>query len=70
MYLPPNYEETINEGKLKEILVYNGLASWNLKQGLIFILFTRVTVKFSWNTSNIIKKLFLDLQRRVKKTQV
>lgn len=33
MFVPPNYEELKNEGKLKTILLYNGLGPWNVKQG-------------------------------------
>jgi hypothetical protein len=33
MFVPPNYEEFKNEGKLKTILLYNGLGPWNVKQG-------------------------------------
>lgn len=37
MFLPPNYEEIINEGKLKTILLYNGLGPWNnVKKGKIY----------------------------------
>lgn len=34
MFVPPNYEETKNEGRLKTILLYNGLGPWNVKQGI------------------------------------
>lgn len=33
MFVPSNYEEIKNEGRLKTILVYNGLGPWNVKQG-------------------------------------
>lgn len=33
MFVPPNYEEIRNEGRLKTILLYNGLGPWNVKQG-------------------------------------
>jgi glycoprotein 3-alpha-L-fucosyltransferase len=33
MFVPPNYEEIKNEGRLKTILLYNGLGPWNVKQG-------------------------------------
>jgi hypothetical protein len=33
MYVPPNYEEIKNEGRVKTILLYNGLGPWNVKQG-------------------------------------
>lgn len=33
MFVPPNYEEIKNEGKVKTILLYNGLGPWNVKQG-------------------------------------
>jgi hypothetical protein len=33
MYVPPNYEEIKNEGRMKTILLYNGLGPWNVKQG-------------------------------------
>lgn len=36
MFVPPNYEELKNEGKLKTILLYNGLGPWNVKQGKNF----------------------------------
>lgn len=39
MFVPPNYEEIKNEGRLKTILLYNGLGPWNVKQGEYFLLF-------------------------------
>lgn len=33
MFVPPNYEEIKNEGRMKTILLYNGLGPWNVKQG-------------------------------------
>ncbi|XP_065361610.1 glycoprotein 3-alpha-L-fucosyltransferase A [Calliphora vicina] len=33
MYVPPNYEEIKTSGKLKTILLYNGLGPWNVKAG-------------------------------------
>lgn len=33
MFVPPNYEEIKDEGRLKTILLYNGLGPWNVKQG-------------------------------------
>ncbi|KAL7034447.1 hypothetical protein ACKWTF_007968 [Chironomus riparius] len=34
MFIPPNYEEIRNSGRLKTILLYNGLGPWNnIKQG-------------------------------------
>uniref|UniRef100_A0A1A9WE13 Fucosyltransferase n=1 Tax=Glossina brevipalpis TaxID=37001 RepID=A0A1A9WE13_9MUSC len=33
MYVPSNYEKIKASGKLKTILLYNGLGSWNIKQG-------------------------------------
>lgn len=33
MYVPPNYEEIKASGKLKTILLYNGLGPWNVKAG-------------------------------------
>lgn len=33
MFVPPNYEEIKNEGRLKTILLYNGLGPWSVKQG-------------------------------------
>ncbi|XP_037937610.1 glycoprotein 3-alpha-L-fucosyltransferase A [Teleopsis dalmanni] len=33
MFVPPNYEEFRQSGKLKSILLYNGLGPWNVKQG-------------------------------------
>lgn len=35
MFVPPNYEEIKNEGRLKTILLYNGLGPWNVKQGKV-----------------------------------
>lgn len=35
MFVPNNYEEIKNEGKVKTILLYNGLGPWNVKQGKI-----------------------------------
>lgn len=34
MFVPPNYDEIKNEGRMKTILLYNGLGPWNVKQGL------------------------------------
>ncbi|XP_058984902.1 glycoprotein 3-alpha-L-fucosyltransferase A [Musca domestica] len=33
MYVPTNYEEIKSSGKLKTILLYNGLGPWNVKAG-------------------------------------
>lgn len=33
MFVPPNYEEILELGKLKTILVYNGLGQWNIGAG-------------------------------------
>lgn len=33
MFVPPNYEEIQESGKLKTILLYNGLGPWNVKEG-------------------------------------
>lgn len=33
MFVPPNYEEIKQRGKLKTILLYNGLIAWNVVQG-------------------------------------
>lgn len=33
MFVPPNYEAIRESGKLKTILLYNGLGPWNIKQG-------------------------------------
>lgn len=33
MYLPPNYEEILDSGKMKTILLYNGLGPWDAKKG-------------------------------------
>lgn len=34
MFIPPNYEDIKNSGRLKKILLYNGLGPWNnIKQG-------------------------------------
>ncbi|XP_058058186.1 glycoprotein 3-alpha-L-fucosyltransferase A [Anopheles bellator] len=33
MFVPPNYETIKRKGKLKTILVYNGLSPWNVKAG-------------------------------------
>lgn len=33
MFVPPNYEEIKQQGKLKTILLYNGLGPWNVRQG-------------------------------------
>ena len=33
MFIPPNYENVKDEGRLKTILLYNGLGPWNVKQG-------------------------------------
>ena len=34
MFKPPNYEEIKASGKLKTILLYNGLGPWNVKAGI------------------------------------
>lgn len=33
MFVPPNYDEIVESGKMKTILLYNGLGPWNLKEG-------------------------------------
>lgn len=33
MFVPPNYDQIRKSGKHKTILLYNGLAPWNIKQG-------------------------------------
>lgn len=33
MFVPPNYEETLESRKHKTILLYNGLGPWNVKPG-------------------------------------
>ena len=33
MYVPPNYEKVRASGRMKIILLYNGLGPWNVKQG-------------------------------------
>lgn len=33
MFVPPDYEDIKLEGRLKTILLYNGLGPWNVKQG-------------------------------------
>lgn len=33
MFVPHNYEEIKESGKLKTILLYNGLGPWNVKNG-------------------------------------
>lgn len=33
MFVPPNYEAIKRKGKLKTILLYNGLGPWNVKAG-------------------------------------
>lgn len=33
MFVPPRYEEIRKSGKLKTILLYNGLGPWNVKPG-------------------------------------
>lgn len=33
MYVPPNYEEIQETGKVKTIYVANGLGTWNVKRG-------------------------------------
>lgn len=33
MFVPPNYDDVLESGKLKTILLYNGLGPWNLKEG-------------------------------------
>jgi glycoprotein 3-alpha-L-fucosyltransferase len=44
MFVPPNYDEVRNEGKMKTILVYNGLAPWNVKQGETYSLHDSFTI--------------------------
>lgn len=36
MFVPHNYEEIKESGKLKTILLYNGLGPWNVKNGEFF----------------------------------
>jgi glycoprotein 3-alpha-L-fucosyltransferase len=36
MFVPPNYEAIKESGKLKTILLYNGLGPWNVKNGDYF----------------------------------
>lgn len=33
MFVPPNYDKIVESGKMKTILLYNGLGAWNLKEG-------------------------------------
>lgn len=33
MFVPPNYEQIKESGKYKQILLYNGLGTWNMKAG-------------------------------------
>lgn len=33
MFIPPEYEKFKAEGKMKTILLFNGLGPWNVKQG-------------------------------------
>lgn len=33
MFVPPNYDQTLESQKHKTILLYNGLAPWNVKKG-------------------------------------
>lgn len=33
MFVPPNYDEILESGKLKTILLYNGFGPWNIKEG-------------------------------------
>lgn len=33
MFVPPQYEKFKSEGKMKTILLFNGLGPWNVKQG-------------------------------------
>lgn len=54
MYVPPNYEEIKNEGRVKTILLYNGLGPWNVKQGDDSTLFV-VKRFFSLFSCNIFK---------------
>lgn len=34
MFMPPSYDKIIDSQKYKTILLYNGLAPWNVKQGI------------------------------------
>lgn len=33
MFVPPNYNQIVESGKMKTILLYNGLGPWNIKEG-------------------------------------
>lgn len=33
MFIPPNYDEIVKSGKLKTILLFNGLSAWNVGEG-------------------------------------
>lgn len=38
MFVPHNYEQIRESGKLKTILLYNGLGPWNVKNGTYLVL--------------------------------
>lgn len=38
MFVPNNYEDLKAKGKYKTILLYNGLGTWNVKEGEFFLL--------------------------------
>ncbi|CAD7005457.1 unnamed protein product [Ceratitis capitata] len=52
MYVPPNYEEVRASGRLKTILLYNGLGPWNVKQGRDVFLRSKCPVDTCELTSN------------------
>lgn len=52
MYVPPNYEKVRASGRLKIILLYNGLGPWNVKQGRDVFLRSKCPVDTCELTSN------------------
>ncbi|XP_055373371.1 glycoprotein 3-alpha-L-fucosyltransferase A [Condylostylus longicornis] len=61
MFVPHNYEQIKDEGRLKTILLYNGLAPWNVKKGQDVFISSRCPVDTCQLTSNREKAVSADM---------
>ncbi|XP_062554030.1 glycoprotein 3-alpha-L-fucosyltransferase A isoform X1 [Armigeres subalbatus] len=61
MFVPPNYEAIKRKGKLKTILLYNGLGPWNVKAGREVFLNSKCPVSTCSITSAREKAITADL---------
>ncbi|XP_055696282.1 glycoprotein 3-alpha-L-fucosyltransferase A [Lutzomyia longipalpis] len=52
MFMPPNYEEIVQKGTLKTILLYNGLGPWNVRQGRDIFLHAKCPINTCTLTAN------------------